>query len=580
MLGAWEGEAGGSKLEARDSLMSRLRKIFDFQNNSSANHPSLEPRASNPDIQPAIIVNVQRQPGANVISVVDTIQKLMPTLKADLPAAVDVTVLADRTTTIRASVHDVEFEMVLAVILVVLVIYLFLRNLPATIIPSLSVPLSLIGTFAIMYLAGFSLNNLSLMALTISTGFVVDDAIVMVENIARYIEKGEKPLDAALKGAGEIGFTIMSLTVSLIAVLIPLLFMGDVVGRLFREFAITLSVTIVISAIVSLTLVPMMCARILKHHNPEDEGPILRASQRFFDVTISGYGRWLNWVLERQTLTLIVAVALFGLTAFLYIIIPKGFFPVQDTGIIQGISEAPQSVSYSAMADYQRQLADIILKDRDVENLSSYIGVDGSNPTLNAGRFQIVLKSHDQRKSDVSTVIRRLIRATRGIPGVSLYLQPVQDLTIDTSVSRAQYQFILQDANPDELASYTPRLVDKLRALPQLEDVASDLQQQGLAYYVNVDRSTAGRLGITMSVIDNALYDAFAQRIISTIFTQSNQYRVILDSAASMQTLQAIYLPSATGGQVPLSAVATITEQTRAVADQSSGAISGIDGFL
>ena len=514
------------------------------------------------EVIPAIIVNIQRQPGANVIQVVDTIQKLLPTLKTGLPAAIDVTVLSDRTTTIRASVHDVEFEMALAVMLVVAVIYLFLRNLPATIIPSLSVPLSLIGTFAVMYLAGFSLNNLSLMALTISTGFVVDDAIVMIENISRYIEKGEKPLDAALKGAGEIGFTIVSLTVSLIAVLIPLLFMGDVVGRLFREFAITLAVTIILSAVVSLTLVPMMCAKILKHHKEEDEGPLLRRTQKLFDDAIAGYGRWLTWVLNRQTLTMIVAVALLGLTAFLYVIIPKGFFPVQDTGIIQGISEAPQSVSYAAMADYQRQLADIILKDRDVDNLSSYIGVDGSNATLNAGRFLITLKPHDQRHSDVTTVIRRMMRATRNLPGAALYLQPVQDLTIDTSISRSQYQFMLQDADPVELATLGPQLVEKLSGLKQLEGVASDLQQQGLAYYVTIDRNTAGRLGITMATVDNALYDAFAQRIISTIFTQSNQYRVILDSEASMKSLQSIYLPSASGGQVPLTAIATISEQT------------------
>ncbi len=539
----------------------RLKDIATIEDGAENTKLGAWMGVANTPAVPAIIVNIQRQPGANVIQVVDTIKKLLPDVKAGLPAAIDVTVLADRTTTIRASVLDVEFEMMLAVALVVAVIYLFLRNVPATIIPSLSVPLSLIGSFAVMYLAGFSLNNLSLMALTISTGFVVDDAIVMVENIARYIEKGEKPLDAALKGAGEIGFTILSLTISLIAVLIPLLFMQDVVGRLFREFAITLSVTIIISAFVSLTLVPMLSAKLLKQRDVKDEAHH-RSRPAFFDKMVQGYGGWLSWVLLHQKLTLIVAVALLGVTALLYAYVPKGFFPVQDTGIIQGVSEAAQSVSYGAMANDQRGLAEIILRDPDVDNLSSFIGVDGSNPTLNSGRFLIVLKPHNVRQSDVSTVIRRLTLATQAVPGVSLYLQPVQDLTIDTNVSRAQYQFILQDASTEELATLTPKLVDHLRALPQFEDVASNLQQQGLAYYINVDRTTAGRLGITMSAIDNALYDAFAQRIISTIFTQSNQYRVILDSAASMQSLQSIYLPSTLSEPVPLSSIATITEQT------------------
>ena len=563
-LGAWMGITNTDEKPHESSPFSGLMKWLnpkphEHQHQVKVDDPALQ---AGTDLTPAIIVNIQRQPGANVIQVVDGIQKALPTIKLSLPAAMDVTVLTDRTTTIRASVHDVETELGLAVILVVAVIYLFLRNLPATIIPSLSVPLSLVGTFAVMYLAGFSLNNLSLMALTISTGFVVDDAIVMIENIARYIEMGDKPMEAALKGAGEIGFTIVSLTVSLIAVLIPLLFMGDVVGRLFREFAITLAVTIVISAIVSLTLVPMMCSRILKHHKPEDENRVLRVTQRAFDSVIAGYGRWLTWVLDHEKLTMLVALGTLVLTAFLYTVIPKGFFPVQDTGIIQGYSEAPQSVSYTAMAEYQRQLAETILQDKDVASVSSYIGVDGSNATLNAGRFQIALKPKGERQDDVSTVIRRLTAAAGNIPGVSLYLQPVQDLTIDTSVSRAQYQFILQDANPDELADLTPKIVKRLKALPQMEDVGSNLQQQGLAYYLTIDRSTAGRLGIAVSTIDNALYDAFAQRIISTIFTQSNQYRVILDSAATMQSLQSIYVPSSTQGQVPLSAVATITEQT------------------
>ena len=510
---------------------------------------------------PAIILNVQRQPGANVIAVVDTIQKLLPDLKAALPAAVDVAVLTDRTTTIRASVRDVEIELLFAVALVVAVIFVFLRNVPATLIPSLSVPLSIVGTFALMYLAGFSLNNLTLMALTIATGFVVDDAIVMIENIARYIEKGEKPLDAALKGAGEIGFTIISLTISLIAVLIPLLFMGDVVGRLFREFAITLAVTILLSAVVSLTLVPMMCAKILHTRKMKDESAFLRKTQGWFDAMIGGYGRGLGWILNHQGLTMVVAVGMLILTVILYVAIPKGFFPVQDTGLIQGISEAPQSVSYAAMATRQRALAAVILKDPDVDSLSSFIGVDGTNVTLNSGRFLINLKVHDQRKADVSAILRRLTKATQSVEGVTLYMQPVQDLTIDTSVSRTQYQFMLEDANPDELAVWVPKIVEKLRQIPQLEDVASDLQQQGLAQYINVDRNSAGRLGITLATVDNALYDAFGQRIVSTIFTQSNQYRVILNAAATADSLNAIYLPAAGGGQVPLSAIASISEQ-------------------
>jgi multidrug efflux pump len=513
---------------------------------------------------PAIILNIQRQPGANVIQVVDTIQKLLPSLKANLPAAVNVEVLTDRTTTIRASVTDVEIELMLSVALVVAVIFVFLRNIPATIIPSLSVPLSLIGTFAVMYLAGFSLNNLSLMALTIATGFVVDDAIVMIENISRYIEKGETPMQAALKGAGEIGFTIVSLTVSLIAVLIPLLFMGDVVGRLFREFAITLSVTILLSAVVSLTLVPMMCARLLKHHKPEDENAFLRKTQAGFDSMIAGYGKALDWVLDRQTLTLLVALGTLALTAVLYITVPKGFFPVQDTGLIQGISQAPQSVSYAAMADKQQALAKIILQDPDVENLSSFIGVDGTNVTLNSGRFLIGLKPLAQRTESASDIIRRLNKKVTNIEGVSLFMQPVQDLTIDTTVSSTQYQFMLEDADPAELDKWTPILVAKLRTLPQLEDVADNLQPNGLSDYITVDRDTAGRLGITLATVDNALYDAFGQRIVSTIFTQSNQYRVILNTPATLASLQSIYLPSSvgsTGGQVPLSAIATIQSQ-------------------
>ena len=514
---------------------------------------------------PAIILNIQRQPGANVIQVVDAIQKMLPGLKASLPAAMDVDVLTDRTTTIRASVHDVEFELMLSVALVVGVIFVFLRNVPATIIPSLSVPLSLVGTFGIMYLAGFSLNNLSLMALTISTGFVVDDAIVMIENISRYIEKGEKPFDAALKGAGEIGFTIVSLTVSLIAVLIPLLFMGDVVGRLFREFAITLSVTILLSAVVSLTLVPMMCARILKQHNPATEGPFLHKTQQLFDDLIAAYGKALTWVLDRQKLTLLVAAGTMALTVCLYIVVPKGFFPIQDTGLIQGISQAPQSVSYAAMAEKQQALAAVILQDKDVASLSSFIGVDGTNVTLNSGRFLINLKPLSERSSSVSTIIRRINKNAIDVQGVTLFMQPVQDLTIDSTVSSTQYQFMLEDADPNELNLWTPKLLTKLRQLPQLEDVAANLQQDGLSYYVAIDRDAAGRLGISLATVDNALYDAFGQRIISTIFTQSNQYRVILNTPATMASLESIYLPSSGGGQVPLSAIATIKEQPTAL---------------
>jgi len=517
---------------------------------------------------PGIILNIQRQPGANVIQVVDRVKQLLPALSSTLPSAVDVSILTDRTNTIRASVHDVEFELTLAVILVVLVIFLFLRSVSATIIPSLSVPLSLVGTLAAMYLFGFSLNNLSLMALTIATGFVVDDAIVMIENISRYVEQGMEPLAAALRGAGEIGFTIVSLTVSLIAVLIPLLFMGDVVGRLFHEFAITLAVTIIISAVVSLTLVPMMCAKLLRHRPQEQETGIARWSNERFQALIDRYGQALNWVLERQTLTLAVAVATLVVTILLYVFIPKGFFPVQDTGVIQAITEAPQSISYADMAQRQERMAAAILKDADVVSLSSFIGVDGSNITLNSGRMLINLKPVDDRSASASQIIRRLQGETQDVTGISIYMQPVQDLSIDDTVSRTQYQFALEDANPDEFNVWVPKLVDRLQQLPQIEDVASDQENQGLAAYVTIDRDTAGRFGITPATVDNALYDAFGQRIVSTIFTQSNQYRVILqaDSSlmASLDSLGTIYLPSSTavGGQVPLSALVKVSERT------------------
>ncbi len=516
----------------------------------------------------AVIVNIQRQPGANVIEVVDRIQALLPQLRAALPSAVDVAVLTDRTTTIRASVADVEFELGLAVVLVVIVIFVFLRSPSATLIPSLSVPLSLVGTLAVMYLAGFSLNNLSLMALTIATGFVVDDAIVMIENISRYIEAGDPPLQAALKGSEQIGFTIISLTVSLIAVLIPLLFMPDVVGRLFREFAITLAVTIVISAVVALTLVPMMCAKILRHRRASEMSLVARQSQEWFDGLIAQYGRLLNWVLDHQPLTLLVALGTLGLTVFLYIVIPKGFFPVQDTGLIQGISEAEPSVSFEAMAQRQQALAAAILKDPDVVSLSSFIGVDGTNSTLNTGRFLINLKPRDERRTSASDVIRRLERETQDVTGIALYMQPVQDLTIDATVSRSQYQFVLEDANPNEFSTWVPKLLERLQQLPQLEDVSSNFAENGLSAYIQIDRPTAARFGITPATVDNALYDSFGQRIVSTIFTQSNQYRVILEADPDLQksltSLGQIYLPSstATNGQVPLSGIAQVEEQT------------------
>jgi multidrug efflux pump len=516
---------------------------------------------------PALIVNVQRQPGANVVDVVNRIHALLPQLQGEMPSGVDVALLTDRTTTIRASVDDVEFELMLAVVLVVLVIWLFLRNIPATIIPSLSVPLSLIGTFAIMYLANFSLNNLSLMALTIATGFVVDDAIVMIENISRYIEAGDPPLEAALKGAGQIGFTIISLTVSLIAVLIPLLFMQDVVGRLFREFAVTLAVTILISAVVSLTLVPMMCAKLLKHRPPG--GHAATESGKWFTAVVDWYAKRLTWVLNHQTATLWVALGTLVLTALLYVLIPKGFFPDQDTGLIQGVSEATESVSYAAMADRQQALAVAILTDPDVLSLSSFIGVDGNNVTLNSGRFLINLKPRGSRSGSVADTIRRLKEETADVSGITLYMQPVQDLTLDNTISRTQYQFTLESADSVALSNYTPKLVAALAQQPDLADVVSNQEDNGLAVYVNIDRDSAARLGISVGTVDNALYDAFGQRIVSTIFTQSNQYRVIMEadpkSYTSVDSLASIYVPSSSGGQVPLSAIAKVDVQTRPI---------------
>jgi multidrug efflux pump len=517
---------------------------------------------------PAVILNIQRQPGANVIQVVDNIKRLLPELQSTLPSAIDVAVLTDRTTTIRASVADVEFELALAIGLVVLVIFLFLRNLPATIIPSLSVPLSIVGTLAVMYLLGFSLDNLSLMALTISTGFVVDDAIVMIENIARYVEAGEPPLQAALKGSEQIGFTIISLTVSLIAVLIPLLFMGDVVGRLFHEFAITLSVTIVISAIVALTLVPMMCARLVRHRPEAERSRFDLRAERVFNWVVSHYDRALNVVLDHQPLTLLVAVATLCVTVWLYIVVPKGFFPVQDTGVLQGISVAAQSTSFGAMAQHQQELADAILKDPDVVSLSSFIGVDGQNLTLNTGRFLINLKPKDERALNATEIARRIQQDTAHIAGVSLYLQPVQDLTVDSAISRTQYQFTLENPNTAAFQTWVPKLMQRLEQSPDLANVASDLAQQGLTVNLVIDRATAARFGITPATVDNALYDMFGQRIISTIYTQSNQYRVIMEALPDLQqsltSLNSLRLPSslAAGGQVPLSAIVHVEQHS------------------
>jgi multidrug efflux pump len=484
---------------------------------------------------PAVILNVQRQPGANTISVVKSIQLLMPQLQANLPSGIDVTTLTDLTTDIKASVADVEFELMLTIALVVMVIFLFLRNLYATIIPSVAVPLSIVGTFAAMYALGYSLDNLSLMALTISTGFVVDDAIVMIENISRYLEEGHTPMQAALEGAEQIGFTIVSLTVSLIAVLIPLLFMGDVVGRLFREFAVTLAVTIIISAVVSLTLTPMMCSRILRHNPKEKEGRFYRASEHVFERMIAFYGRTLRVVLRFQGLTLLVALGTLVLTIFLYIIIPKGFFPIQDTGVIQGISQAPASISFQAMAQAQQELAKVILQDPAVESLSSFIGADGTNTTLNSGRMSINLKPLDQRDLSAADVVRRLNNSLASVGGIKLYMQPVQNITVDDRVSRTQYQYTLEDPDVNELNQWSNRFVDKLKQLPQLEDVATDQQTGGLTVSLAIDRVSASRLGLAPSTLDNTLYDAFGQRQINTMYTQLNQYHVILEAQPQFQ---------------------------------------------
>jgi multidrug efflux pump len=530
---------------------------------------------------PAVIVNIQRQPGANIIQVADRVKALLPQLQTTLPSAIKVSILTDRTTTIRASVRDVQFELMLTIALVVMVIFLFLRSVAATIIPSVAVPLSLVGTFAAMYLLGYSLNNLTLMALTIATGFVVDDAIVMIENIMRYVEEGEKPLDAALKGAEQIGFTILSLTVSLIAVLIPLLFMGDIVGRLFREFAVTLSVTILVSAAVSLTLTPMMCARLLRHKEDSEQTRFALAAERVFDRIVDFYRRTLEKVLEHQPLTLAVAVATLLVTVLLYVIIPKGFFPVQDTGVILGISEAPQSVSFSSMAERQQALARAILKDPAVASLSSFIGVDGTNATLNSGRIQINLKPLDERKTRAGDIIRRLQPAVAQVSGITLYMQPVQELTVEDRVSRTQFQYSLEDPDPAELAEWSPKLVAALQKRPELADVATDQQNRGLRTTLVFDRSTMSRLGITPQAVDDALYDAFGQRQVSTMFTQLNQYRVVLEVDPGFQDhpedLRNIYVHGSTSGPGTAPATGTTGSPTASsAAPPGTGAKAGV----
>jgi len=525
---------------------------------------------------PAVILNIQRQPGANIIKVADSIKLRLKQLQANLPASVKVTVLTDRTNTIRASVKDVQFEMMLTIALVVMVIFLFLRTLAATIIPSVAVPLSLIGTFGVMYLLGYSLDNLSLMALTISTGFVVDDAIVMIENIDRFIEEGHSPLEAALRGAGQIGFTIVSLTVSLIAVLIPLLFMGDIVGRLFREFAVTLSTTILISALISLTLTPMMCSLLLRHRDPSKRSRLYDWSERAFNDTIAFYGRTVKFVLKHQTATLLVVIATVIATLYMFIVVPKGFFPVQDTGVITGITDAPESISFAAMSERQQGLAAAILKDKDVVSLSSFIGVDGTNTTPNSGRIQINLKSRDERDDDVTTIMKRLQQEVAGVEGITLYMQPVQDLTVEDRVSRTQYQFTLEDADQNELRQWTAKLMDKLKTIPELRDLATDQQNQAAQASLVIDRDTASRLGVTTSAIDNTLYDAFGQRLVSIMFTQLNQYHVVLEVDPSFRldpdSLNNIYVPAG-GGQSPASTAGNapaVTQQTNVMAATAS----------
>ncbi|SNY54931.1 MdtB/MuxB family multidrug efflux RND transporter permease subunit [Pantoea sp. GL120224-02] len=579
--GSLDGPTRSITLAANDQMTSAedYRKLIISYNNGApvrlGDVASIEQGAENSWLgawanrQQAIVLNVQRQPGANIIATADSIRTVLPSLTATLPKSVDVKLLTDRTTNIRASVADTQHELMLAIGLVVMIIYLFLRNVPATIIPAVAVPLSLVGTFAAMYFLGFSINNLTLMALTIATGFVVDDAIVVIENISRYIEKGEKPMTAALKGAGEIGFTIISLTFSLIAVLIPLLFMGDVIGRLFREFAVTLAVAILISAVVSLTLTPMMCARMLSAESLRKQNRFSRASEAMFDRVIAGYGRWLTRVLQHPWITLSVALGTLLLTVVMWIAIPKGFFPQQDNGIIQGTLQAPQSVSYSSMAERTRDLASIIMKDPAVQSMTSFVGVDGTNAALNSARLQINLKPLSERDDRIPAVQKRLQQEIDKVPGVSLWLQPVQDLTIETQASRTPYQFTLQSGSLESLSTWVPKLLAQLNSLPQLRDVSSDWQDQGLEAFIRVDRDSASRLGITMADVDNALYNAFGQRLISTIYTQANQYRVVLEQnneqTPGLASLDGIRLASTDGGSVPLSAIAQIEERHAAL---------------
>ncbi len=574
--GSFDGPERASTIDANDQLKTApeySKQIIAFKNGAPihlSDVATVEDAPENVRLgawsngEPAVIVNIQRQPGANVIEVVNRIKKLLPIISSTMPSSVDVKLLTDRTTTIRASVEDVEIELLFAVVLVVLVIYAFLGNVYATIIPGVAVPLSLIGTFAVMYLSGFSLNNLSLMALTIATGFVVDDAIVMIENISRYIEEGEGALEAALKGSKQIGFTIISLTISLIAVLIPLIFMGDVVGRLFREFAITLAVSIIISAVVSLTLTPMMSSKLLKHIPEAEQTAFSKKTAQMFSQLIKHYGTTLSWALDRPRQVLAVVFATLLMTVGLYVFIPKGFFPTQDTGVIQGITEASQSVSYSAMAGFQQDLAKVILQDPDVESLSSFIGVDGVNTTLNNGRILINLKPHNQR-DNIQKILHRIQDQVDQIPNIKLYLQASQDLTIEDHISRTQYQFTVESAIASELEEWVPQIVDKLSTLPELLNVTSDYQNRGLQAYVVIHRDDAARLGVTVAAIDNALYNAYGQRLISTIFTQTNQYRVVLEAKKSKEiginVLNDIYVPSSNGQQVQLKALAHVEEQ-------------------
>ncbi|WP_425616939.1 multidrug efflux RND transporter permease subunit [Anatilimnocola sp. NA78] len=576
--GSFDGERQSYTIGANDQIFTseQYRKLIVAYRNNSPVHLSdvadvvddienLRQAAWMNDT-PAVILNIQRQPGANTIEVVDRVKALLPQLRDSLPAAVKIEILTDRTVTIRASVEDVQIELLFTIALVVLVIFVFLRNVNATIIPSVAVPLSLIGTFAVMYLLDYSLNNLTLMALTISTGFVVDDAIVMIENIMRYIEEGDSPLEASLKGSAQIGFTIVSLSVSLIAVLIPLLFMGDIVGRLFREFAVTLSVTILVSAVVSLTLTPMMCAKLLKHTDPSKHGRLFRISEACFEWVIRVYGETLRVVLRHQTATMVVSAITLVATVWLYFIVPKGFFPVQDTGVILGISEAPQSVSFDAMKERQQLLNKAILQDPAVESLSSFIGVDGTNTTVNSGRIQINLKPHEERHESATEVIRRLQESLKDIPDIHLFMQPVQDLTVETRVSRTQYQYSLEDPDAKELDEWAPKFVAKLQELPQLRDVTSDQQNSGLQMRVVIDRDIASRLGITPQMIDDALYDAYGQRQISIMFTQLNQYRLVLEVQPEFRNapkdLNEIYIRPPGGSAVPLSTFTRLEEAT------------------